>query len=259
MELMPVGFISHGAPVLAMDQVKGRDLLNWANSIERPKALLVISAHWEKSPSTIGTTSSQELIYDFYGFPQPLYELKYPAPGAPELAESVKDLLHVEGIEFSESTDRGLDHGVWVPLLHMYPNADIPVLQLSLPSQLESRHLFHFGRVLAPLREQGILILGSGGITHNLREMNYEDNAEPQAWASDFEDWCCGVLTKWDLDSLINFRETSPQLFKVHPGLEHFLPLLVSAGAANSHSHQVSFPIKGFEFGNLSRTCVQFT
>lgn len=175
---MPVGFVGHGAPTLAIDPGKGGDLTRWAEQMPQPRAILVISAHWQDTPATAGTTRIQDLIYDFYGFPDALYNIEYRSPGAPDLIKRLASLIP-GGIA---EEDRGLDHGVWVPLLHMAPRADTPVLQLSLPSQLGAKGLFELGRKLAALRNEGIFILGSGNIVHNLRRLQRGLGPAP-SWA----------------------------------------------------------------------------
>ena len=250
---MPVGFVGHGAPTLAIDPGKGGDLTRWAKHMPEPRAILVISAHWEDTPATAGTTRIRDLMYDFYGFPDELYELEYKSPGAPELVERLSSLIP-GGVE---QEDRPLDHGVWVPLLHMAPRADIPVLQLSLPSQQGAEGLFELGRRLAALRDEGIFILGSGNVVHNLRRLSRDKEPVP-SWSVEFDQWAAEVLERQDFDTLIDYRQDSPGLRLAHPTVEHFQPLLVAAGAASVAGGQASFPVEGFEYGSISRRCVQF-
>ena len=167
---MPVVFIAHGAPPLLDDEPWKAELAAWSKAMPRPKAILSLSAHWEAHPIAIGATTAIPLVYDFYGFPQRYYELQYPAPGAPELAARIRDLLRGKGIAFVDDPGRGLDHGTYVPLMSMYPEADVPVLQVSLPG-LDPKELYDFGRALAPLRNEGVLIAGSGFLTHNMRAL----------------------------------------------------------------------------------------
>lgn len=248
---MPVGFVSHGAPPLALDHEKGRDLRRWADALPRPAAVLVVSAHWDHTPVRVGTASTRPLLYDFGGFPDELRRLEYPAPGAPELATRV-----AERLDAGRDDDRPWDHGVWVPLLHMYPDADVPVLQVSLPGRLPARELLELGARLAPLRDEGVLVLGSGGAVHNLRELDWRDESPPPAWATDFEQWATAALRAGDLDRLASFRDV-PSSRLAHPTPEHFQPLLVAAGAASRGTHDASFPVEGFEYGSLSRLAVQ--
>ncbi len=246
----PALFVAHGAPTLALDPVAGADFARWGQALPRPEAVLVLSAHWESAPPTIGATSTRPLVYDFYGFPPPLYEVRYPAPGAPALAERLAGLLP----ELRRQPERGLDHGAWVPLVHLWPDADVPVLQLSLPSELGPRALIELGRRLAPLRREGVLLIGSGNLTHNLRRLGFGSSAAPEGWASEFDAWCADALARHDLDALADWGR-APGARLSHPTAEHFLPLLVTAGAAADDP--VRFPISGFEHQNLSRRSVQ--
>jgi len=178
--MTPVLFLAHGAPPLLDDNGWIGELAAWAKALPRPRAILVISAHWEERPLAIGATRPVPLIYDFYGFPERFYRLQYPSPGAPELAARVRGLLDGAGIRWIDEPERGLDHGTYVPLLCMYPTADIPVLQISLPS-MDPKELHAVGRAIAPLRDEGVLIIGSGFLTHNLRALSLR---ETPAWAS---------------------------------------------------------------------------
>lgn len=252
---MPVGFVAHGSPTLALDPVKGADLQRWFD--RRPRAVLVVSAHWEEAPPTIGTTKTRELMYDFYGFPKPLYELEYPAPGAPEVASDVEKRLRAAGVPVARD-DRPLDHGVWVPMLHMAPEADIPIVQLSMPSDWGPDRLFELGRTLAPLRDEGIYILGSGNLVHNLRRIDWSESGEIPAWATEFDDWAKNTLESGDFDGLRDFTAKSPSLQIAHPTVEHFLPVLVTAGAASRGFGEVRTRVEGFEFGSISRRSIEF-
>jgi 4,5-DOPA dioxygenase extradiol len=238
---MPVLFLAHGAPILMDDAGWVSELAALARALPRARAVLMISAHWEKRPATLGATRTVPLYYDFYGFPERYYAVKYPAPGAPELAARVRELCGAAKLPVAES-ERGLDHGAYVPLLCMYPAADVPVLQLSLPS-LEPKELFEFGRVLAPLRRDGVLIVGSGFLTHNMR---YAFRAETPAWATEFDAWAGDVLGRRDHDALQDFITRGPATHVALPTTEHFVPVLVAAGASADRSEAVSFPITGF-------------
>jgi 4,5-DOPA dioxygenase extradiol len=228
-------------------------LQRWGQALPTPRALLVVSAHWQRSPPALGTTVSRPLLYDFAGFPGELSRLRYPAPGALELAAEVEALLPV-----LHQPERPWDHGVWVPLLHLFPRAQVPLLQLSLPSQLSPRELVDTGRRLAPLRERGVLILGSGGMVHNLGQLDWSESATTPAWALEFEAWVRARLGEFDLAALSDYRRQAPGAQWAHPSEEHFLPLLVAAGAAAPGPHQVRYPVEGFEYGSLSRLSVQF-
>lgn len=252
MTRQPSLFVGHGAPTIALDPQKGAPLKTWGAKLGTPSAVLVVSAHWEHAPPTIGTTERRPLIYDFSGFPRPLYQVQYPAPGAPALADRLHKLL---GDGVARNDTRGLDHGVWTPLVHMFPNADVPVLQLSLPSAAGPKAVFALGEALAPLRDEGVLLLGSGNVTHNLYEMG-PDGSEPEAWARDFDTWTRDVLARRDWDTLLDFRTKAPAFRRNHPSSDHWLPLLVTAGAGKDDT-AVSFPVEGFEYKNLSRRAVQ--
>jgi len=254
--LMPSGFVGHGSPMMAFDTVKAGDLRRWAKQLPRPSAILVVSAHWEEAPMSLGVTSTRPLIYDFYNFPQKLYDLTYKAPGDPFLAQRVQGLLSPLG-PVLQQPDRGLDHGVWVPLKCMFPAADIPVLQLSIPT-MDVQNLFQIGRALAPLREEGVFILGSGNITHNLSRLN-RSGGTVASWARDFDSFIEEAIVKRDVDRFLDYVQKAPGVHESHPTHEHFVPLAVTLGAASVSAWKTEFPVTGFEFGSISRRCVQLT
>jgi 4,5-DOPA dioxygenase extradiol len=250
---MPVLFQAHGAPPLLDDNEWIGELAAWARALPRPRAVVVISAHWEARPLAIGATTPVPLIYDFYGFPERFYQLQYPAPGAPEVAQRVRDLMRAAGLPTVDEPARGLDHGAYVPLMCMYPAADVPVLQISLPGE-DPRELYALGRALAPLRTEGVLLIGSGFLTHNLRALQLR---ETPAWARDFDAWAADVLVRGDHDALIDYRAKAPGVRESLPTHEHFVPVLVAAGAAAEV--RVTFPITGFWCGGaMTRRSVQF-
>lgn len=252
----PIAFLSHGAPTMALHAHKGEPFKRWGASLSKPKAILTISAHWEQAPPTLGTVSKRTLIYDFYGFPEPLYRIEYPAPGAPELAERVSALLQGR---VKRAPDRGLDHGVWVPFLYVFPAADVPVLQLSMPSSEGPRALFELGKALSPLRDEGVLIVGSGGWVHNLRRLDWSDSGgPPPAWAQEFDAWAADVMARRDIDALLDYRAKAPAFSLAHPSEDHFLPLFPIAGAASLTSEPMQSILEGFEFGSLGRRSIQF-
>ena len=250
----PTGFVGHGAPTNAVDPARGGTWRGWAESLPTPSAILSISAHSDQAPPSLGATTTVPLIYDFWGFPDPLYSLEYPAPGAPEVADHVEQLLRPHA-EVAREERRGLDHGAWVPLLHMYPNADIPVVQLSLPWTNDPAKMFELGQSLAPLRDDGAFILGSGNLVHNLRAADWSNGPTPE-WASEFDHWLSEVLVE-DRDSDLQAYRSNPLAGICHPTQEHFVPLLVAAGAATEHD-AVTFPVEDFELGSLSMRSVQF-
>ena len=254
--IAPTGFVAHGAPLLALDPVKGADLLRWAEHLPRPRSILVISAHWERQPASLGPTLPVPLIYDFYGFPEKFYELTYAAPVSESLAKQVEGLLR--GVEpVVRQPERGLDHGTWVPLRRMFPDASIPVLQLSLPT-MEAGRLFRIGKALAPLRQDGVFILGSGNITHNLRMADGSANAKTPAWAAEFDAWTREMLVTANVDKLLDYKRLAPGVAMALPTHEHFVPLTVALGAAAADARRVKFPVEGFEFGSITRRSVQF-
>ena len=252
---IPSIFIAHGAPPLLDDPKWVAELRGWAAELPRPEAVLMLSAHWEERPVTIGATRTVPLVYDFFGFPRHHYEQKYPAPGAPALAERIRKSLQATR-PVADEPDRGLDHGAYVPLVAMYPDADVPVLQVSLPSQ-DPEDLFALGRALRPLRDEGVLIAGSGFITHNLRTLDWSGRSAPPSWAGEFDAWAAEALMRGDADALLDFQAKGPAAHIALPTREHFVPLLVALGAAHE-GEQVQFPISGFWMGSLTRRSVQF-
>jgi 4,5-DOPA dioxygenase extradiol len=239
---MPVIFAAHGAPVLLDDPVWMGELAAWASAMPKPAAILMVSAHWEERPATLGATTPVPLVYDFYGFPDRFYETQYPAPGAPAFAGRVHALLQQRGVASQDDPRRGLDHGAYVPLVPMYPKADVPVLQLSMP-RLDPKELFALGRALAPLRDEGVLIFGSGFLTHNMR---YAFQPGIPAWAREFDQWAAEALSRFDVDALVDFQKRAPAARTALPTWEHYAPLLVAAGAAAGTSPAVTFPVTGF-------------
>jgi 4,5-DOPA dioxygenase extradiol len=248
---MPVLFIAHGAPMVLDDADWMRDWSVWGGALPRPTSILMVSAHWEARPVALGATTTVPLVYDFYGFPEKYYRDVYPAPGAPALAARVKQLLAGEPVQ--DAPKRGLDHGAYVPLMGMYPKADVPVLQVSLPT-LEPAPLLALGRRLAPLRDEGVLIVGSGFITHNMRA--FDMTGRTQGWASEFDAWTADVVRRRDHDALAAYREKAPGVNLALPTHEHFVPLLVAAGAARDD--EARFPIEGWLAGNFTRRSVHF-
>lgn len=235
---MPSLFLSHGAPTLPLTDTPARDFLVRAGGmVPRPKAILVVSAHWETAAPTVSSVALNETIHDFYGFPRPLYEMRYPAPGAPQVAARISELLQAAGIHCNTDHRRGLDHGAWVPLLLMYPKADIPVLQLSIQTDLGPAHHLRLGRALAPLREEDVLIIASGSFTHDLSEFRGRAPNDPAPdWVNRFADWFDAALTGQHTDDLIDYRRKAPFATKNHPSEEHLLPLYVALGAAGPHA-----------------------
>ncbi|MCA9627769.1 MAG: dioxygenase [Myxococcales bacterium] len=260
---MPAIFVGHGAPLLAVDAEKGAPLVDWGREISRefgkPRAVLSISAHWTTRGDVLalGPLQRRELIYDFSGFPEELYRVRYPAPGGDLIARDVAaSLAKLDGVSLME-TERGLDHGTWTPLVHLWPQADVPILQLSLPMTWSGRRWFDLGRALAPLRDAGVVIMCSGNVTHNLGKVDWRPNAGVPQWAAEFDRWVEESLNGFRADELMNYKIHAPALATNHPTEEHWAPLIVAAGAAGE-SPKVSYPVSGWEFGSLSRRSVQF-
>jgi 4,5-DOPA dioxygenase extradiol len=251
---MPVVFVSHGAPTLALDAVAGADFRRLATDLPTPRAILVVSAHWLDAPATIGTRTTRPLLYDFSGFGPELERVRYAAPAAAAVADQLQHRVPT----LARADERPWDHGVWVPLVHMYPDASVPVLQVSVPYRWTPRQLFELGHALAPLREQGVLVLGSGGAVHNLGRLDWRGGDRPPDWAVQFEGWLRDRLAANAVDDLLAYQVRAPDLQLAHPTVDHFLPLLVTLGAAAPHGGDVTFPIEGFEFGSLSRLAVRF-
>lgn len=237
---LPSLFLSHGAPTLPLTDSPARTFLaGLGDRLPRPNAILVISAHWETARPLVNAVVSNETIHDFYGFPRALYEMRYPAPGDPALAGRVAQLLQQFGLPCATDQGRGLDHGAWVPLLLMYPQADIPVLQLSVQPELGPKHHLAMGRALAQLRDEGILVIGSGSFTHNLAELRMrsaglDDPAPP--WVDAFADWVTDALRDGRVGDMLDYRRLAPFARNNHPSEEHFLPLFAALGAAGDNA-----------------------
>ncbi len=252
---VPAVYLGHGAPPLVDDPLWVAQLAAWAGALPRPSAILMVSAHWTQAPLTIGATKGGvPLTYDFFGFPQRYYETTYAAPAAPELATRVRALL--DGVEpVAQNAGRGLDHGAYVPLLVMYPEADVPVLQVSMPA-LGPERLLALGARLRPLRDEGVLVIGSGFLTHGLPFLrDFRTDAPPPDWSRDFDQWAAAALECRDVRALADFRRVPSARF-AHPTTEHFAPLFVALGAGDLDA-AMSTPISGYFLG-LSKRSVQF-
>jgi 4,5-DOPA dioxygenase extradiol len=236
---LPSLFLSHGAPTLPLTDTPARTFLGGlGDGLPRPSAILVVSAHWETSAPMVSAADRNDTIHDFYGFPRQLYQLRYPAPGSPSVAARVSELLRASGLDCRIDRRGGLDHGAWVPLLLMYPHADIPVLQLSVQPHRGPRHHLELGRALAPLRQEGVLIIGSGSLTHDLSEFRGHGANDPAPdWVNVFADWFHSTLTAGQTEALLDYRQQAPFASKNHPSEEHLLPLYVALGAAGASAH----------------------
>jgi len=252
MSLTPALYIGHGAPPLLDDPIWSGQLENWATTLEKPKAILIVSAHWESAPLTLGTTTTgTPLIYDFGGFAPKYYNLQYRAPGAPELAARVKALI---GQPVTDQPNRGLDHGAYVPLLKMYPDADIPVLQMSIPT-FDPEKLFALGKQLAPLREEGVMIIGSGFLTHGLPFIrDWSIDATPPGWSAEFDLWAKEVLDRGAIDELMDYKSRAPGMPYAHPTVEHFAPIFITLGAASQADAAPTTTIDGYWMGLSKRS-----
>jgi 4,5-DOPA dioxygenase extradiol len=253
-EPMPAVYLGHGAPPLVDDPLWTSQLAAWVADLPRPKAILVVSAHWESAPLTLGATETGvPLTYDFYGFPERYYLVRYRSPGAPELAARVKALMS-ETESVAERRDRGLDHGAYVPLTVMYPEADVPVLQMSMPS-LDPERLFDVGRRLRPLRDEGVLIMGSGFLTHGLPFLtDMRTDAPAPGWSKEFDAWAGEALGRGAVDELMDFRARAPGMPYAHPTVEHLAPLFVTLGAARDPEGAPGTAIEGFWLGLAKRS-----
>ena len=251
---LPVLYLSHGAPPLADDPTWPAELARWSADLPRPRRVLIVSAHWEADPVTLSSTSGAPLVYDFWGFPQKYYDVRYDAPAAGELARDVEALLRGV-VPVRRDEERGLDHGAYVPLVEMYPEADLPVLQLSMPT-LDPARLFELGRRLAPLRQDGTLIVGSGFTTHNLRwfDPSAPADAPPPSVSAEFDQWAAETVAAGDVDQLIDFLHRAPAVRQAHPRTEHWAPLYLSLGAAAGGGLESTTAIDGFWHGMSKRS-----
>lgn len=227
----PVFFISHGAPTFAIEPgLLGPRLKALGQQLKDIKAVLVVSPHWQTRDVRVMTTPKPETVYDFGGFPSILYTLEYPAQGHPQLASSAVDLLKAAGLSTTTSEGQGLDHGAWVPLWHLLPDAQVPVFQVSMPLDLNTRSAVELGRILAPLRAQGVMIVASGSMTHNLYEFRQRANV-PEPYAVEFANWVNTAVLANSISAVEQYRSEAPHAERAHPSEEHFLPLLVALGA----------------------------
>jgi 4,5-DOPA dioxygenase extradiol len=231
--MLPAIFVSHGAPTLALEPSPAREFLReLGGALPRPREILVVSAHWETSQPTLNSISRNPTIHDFYGFQQALYRMEYPAPGSPALAGRARKLLADAKTPSNVDPERGLDHGAWVPLMLMYPKADIPVVQLSIQPNKGPEHHLALGRALAVLREDDVLVIGTGSMTHNLRMMTRgEVNAPEAPWAREFAEWVHQAIVDRRIEDVLGYRGRAPNAELAHPSEDHFLPLFSALGA----------------------------
>jgi 4,5-DOPA dioxygenase extradiol len=251
MQTFPSVFISHGAPTFALEPgMAGANLGALGRALGKPRAVVIVSPHWMTAGVAVTSAEQQRTIHDFGGFDPALYEIEYPAQGDPLLAERIANELRNGGWQASLDPSHGLDHGAWIPLLHMFPRADVPVLQVSMPQSLDPESALRLGRALAPLKDDGVLLIGSGSLTHNLREFRQGARSE-SPYAREFSEWIRQAVNAGDTERLVDALRSAPHAQRAHPTSEHFLPLLVAVGAAT-----LSLPVTvldgGIEHGVLS-------
>jgi 4,5-DOPA dioxygenase extradiol len=233
--LRNVLFVPHGSPMFALEPgAAGAAMRLVSQQLAPPRAVVVISPHWETALPTVGSASQLDTIHDFYGFPAPLYDIQYPAIGSPPVAGEVVAALKAHGFDVHTDAQRGLDHGAWTPLRHMFPDADVPVIPLSVQSHAGPRHAYRIGQALAGLAKHNIWIMGSGNVTHNLGDLRLArmQGERSPAYVQVFADWLADHLALGGLESLLNYRQLSPEGLRAHPSEEHLLPLFTALGAA---------------------------
>jgi 4,5-DOPA dioxygenase extradiol len=253
--LFPTIFVSHGAPDILLHASPAREFLSeLGRSLPVPRAVVCASAHWTTNEPSVDSAAQPRTIHDFGGFPDELYRIRYPAPGSPELAHDVFDRLATAGVP-ALVTERGLDHGAWVPLRLMYPEANVPIVQLALQPHLGAAHHHALGRALEKLRHEGVLVLASGGATHNLGELGSGDIAPD--WVRAFDDWLVERAAEGDAQALVDYRKLAPDARRNHPTEEHFLPLHVALGAAGEGARGTVLH-RSVQYGTLSMTALRF-
>lgn len=241
---LPSLFVPHGAPTFALNPgAAGAALREQALHLPPPRAIIIVSAHWETLTPTLGDAPRLDTIHDFHGFPEALYAIHYPATGCREAADEVAEAIQAAGMTVDRDSRRGLDHGAWVPLRLMFPEADVPVIPLSLPVRGGPQQAFRLGQALAPLSRLGFLIIGSGSITHNLRDFQlaFQDRGRTPAYVREFSDWIADRLASHDLAALLDYRRQAPHAARAHPSEEHLLPLFVALGAGGASADTSRF------------------
>ena len=261
--MLPSLFISHGAPTIAISDEPAREFLcGFGDQFDRPRAILIVSGHWERNDVGItGGSGQHETIHDFFGFPDALYALRYPAPVASDLAAAIAERLSAQGCKVSIDATRGLDHGAWMPLALMYPQADIPVVQVSINPHADARTHWRLGRALCELRADGVLVIGSGALTHNLGDFrNHRGDAKTiptPPYAAAFCDWVANAVANGDESALLDWDTQAPQAQRAHPTADHWLPFYVALGAAGQawRGERVHH---GFSYGFIGMDCYRF-
>lgn len=255
--MMPSYFFAHGAPSIVLEENEYTKLLKqFKDHTPKPKAIVLFSAHWEESIQTVSAADTYETIYDFGGFQDELYQMTYPAKNNRKLVEQIQSLFTNHGFENVRNEKRGLDHGAWAVLKLLYPDADIPVVALSVNRYLTNEQQYQIGKSLAELREQNVLIIGSGGTVHNLRRLNWQSEGIDE-WAEQFDNWIQHKLESWDTEALFQYRELAPNAQDAVPTNEHFIPLLLAMGTGDTN-RQAKLLHRSFQYGNLSLSCWQF-
>jgi 4,5-DOPA dioxygenase extradiol len=258
MATLPTLFISHGAPTFAIEPgIAGRELEHLVQHLPRPRAILIASPHWMTPTLSLTGHPEPETIHDFGGFDKALYAIQYPAPGAPAIATRAAELLTTAGFAPRVDANRGRDHGAWVPMLHMYPAADIPVIQISMQPNGSPEHYFHLGRALAPLRSEGVLIIGSGSLTHNLYEFG-STQGKTLAYVTAFAEWIAAAVRRMDSAALFDYRRQAPHAEHAHPTDEHLMPLMFAMGAAGAHASVQRLAADDVRYGMLAMDIYRF-
>jgi len=260
--MLPSFFIAHGAPLIAIENNAYTQFLHQlGQTLPKPKAVVLFSAHWEASIQQVSNVEEYRTIYDFGGFPDALYQIQYPAKGHADITREIQELLENQGISYEVEQARGLDHGAWVVLRLLYPDADIPVIAMSVNPQLTPEEQYKIGKALATLREKDVLIIGSGGTVHNLRALNWEKDSsgDIDEWALDFDEWLARHLKNWDLASLFQYASLAPTASLAVPphGNEHFVPIFYAMGAADGQQ-KAELVHRSYRYGNLSHSVWQF-
>lgn len=250
-------FLAHGSPMNAIEDKEYTRFLEQLGNSLQPKAIVIFTAHWESEVLTISSSDQQyKTIYDFYGFPEELYQIQYPAKGSSHLAKIIEEKMTKQGIEVKKDQTRGLDHGSWTILHRMFPNADIPVVQISVNPVLPPEKQFEIGKALRSLRAEDILVIGSGVTVHNLRMIKWGQTT-PEPWAIMFDDWLIDKIEKGDVEALFDYENQAPNARMAVPTPEHFVPLYIAMGMADSLA-DAKVIFRGYEFGTLSNLCYQF-
>jgi 4,5-DOPA dioxygenase extradiol len=259
--MLPSLFVAHGAPLIAIEDNEYTQFLNTlGRTLPKPRAIVLFSAHWESNVQKVSEIEEYQTIYDFGGFPEALYRIEYPAKGNKDIANEIEELFTKQGVPYEVDTKRGLDHGAWVVLRLLYPNADIPVISMSVNPNLTPEEQYKIGKSLSELREKDILIIGSGGTVHNLGVLRMgNDEGDIDEWAFEFDEWLARHLSNWDLESLFKYNSlaSAAELAVPRYGNEHFIPIFYAMGAAD-HEKSAKLLHRSYRYGNLSHSVWQF-